>query len=311
MHGCTSISKLLLMHTDQTAGEGTFNISTGTSPIQDPPDSEDYLSASEQEDLCSPLDVSIKDTFPCLHVTSLDKSEERSLCFRLWRQSKELRREFSRLCTSTYLSLDRRNVSINKLVICITGDDTLESFVKGQNKSILADRKQELFEAKDISKVWEIASDYFSFFNYYLIEQIIEHFGTAKDKEKLAEYKKSFTEYARRSFRQSPAEYGSQNETDSVIIIKLGAPKYEDSTLGQLEQFIDELSEILKLTQDGVLRLCRVLPGCVEMTLLAPSFVESDAFPLSPDQEVALKALGVIRLRCGDYTYPSEVKTNH
>ena len=76
MHGCTSISKLLLIHTDQTAGEGTFNVSTGTSPIQDPPDSEDYLSASEQEDLCSPLDISIKDTFPCLDVTSLDKSEE-------------------------------------------------------------------------------------------------------------------------------------------------------------------------------------------------------------------------------------------
>ena len=242
-----------------------------------------------------------------MDVTSLDKSEERNLYFRLWRQSKELHREFSRLCTNTYRSLKDHDVSKDELVVCITGDDSLESFVKGQNKSILADRKQELFEAKDISKVWEIASDYFSYFNYYLIQQIIEHFGTKKDKEKLAEYKKSFTEYARRSFRQSPAEYGSQNETDSVIIVKLGAPKYEDCTLGQLEQFIDEFSEILKLTQDGVLRLCRVLPGCVELTLLAPSFVESDAFPLSPDQEAALKALGVIRLRCGDYTYPSEV----
>ena len=303
--GCKLIGSVdSFFFAEHTAGKasqgGTFNAATSTSPIQDPRVSEDYQSASEQVHLC----------FPCLDVTSLNKREEEILCFSLWQQSKELRSEFSDLCTSTYLSLERRNVLINKLVICITGDDSLKSFVEDQNKSILADRKKELFEAKDISKVWEIAGDYISFFNYYLIEKIIKRFGTKKDKETLAEYKTSFTEYAKRSFRQSPAEYVSRNETDSVIKVKLGAPKYEHSTLDQLEQFIDELSKLLKLTHAGVIRLCRILPGCVELTLLAPSFVESAVFPLSPDQEAALKALGVIRLRCGVYTYPSEVKIN-
>ena len=293
---------------EHTAGShvGTFTTDTDTPPIQDPLESKVYLPVSNHAD-DSPLDFSLETTFPCLDFGKMSETEKKSLGFSLLCDSRQLNRKFSKLCTNTYRSLKDQDVSKDELVVCITGDDYLESFVKGQNKSILADRKQELFEAKDISKVWEIASDYFSFFNYYLIEQIIEHFGTKKDREFLAEYKTSFTEYARRSFRQSPAEYGSQNETDSVIIVKLGAPKYEDSTLGQLEQFIDEFSEILKLTQDGVLRLCRVLPGCVELTLLAPYFVESAVFPLSPDQEAALKALGVIRLRCGDYTYPSEV----
>ena len=59
------------------------------------------------------------------------------------------------------------------------------------------------------------------------------------------------------------------------------------------------------------MRLCQVLPGCYELTFQVPSFVESDVFPLSPEQEVALKALGVIRLRCGDYTYHWEVKLNY
>ena len=291
-------------NTEQTAGnKGHGGTATNIPPIQDPSDVSNYPPASED----FPLDFSIRSTFPYLDCGSLSEREKKSLCFRLLGKSKKLHRKFSKLCTSTYLSLKDKDISKDELVVCITGDDSLESFVQGQNKSILADRKQELYEARNIAKVWEIASDYFSYFNYYLIEQIIEHFGTQEDKQKLAEYMTSFTEYVKLSFRKCPAGYGIQNETDSVIIVKLESPQYDDCTLSQLELFINELSEVLKLTQDGVLRLCRVLPGCVELTLLAPSFVETAVFPLSPYQEAALKALGVVRLRCGDNTYPSQV----
>ena len=235
-------------------------------------------------------------------------TEKKSLGFSLLCNSRQLNRKFSKLCTNTYRSLKDQDVSKDELVVCITGDDSLESFVKGQNKSILADRKQELSETRDIGIVWKIASDYF---NYYLIELVIEHFGTAKDKQNFEDYNKSFTEYTKRRVCECPSEFGIQNETDCVIIVKLESPKYDDCTVLQLIPFIDKLLEILKLTQKGIFRLCRVLPGCVELTLLAPSFVESANFPLSPDQEVDLKDLGVVRLRCGNYTYPSEVKINH
>ena len=238
------------------------------------------------------------------------KTEKKSLGFSLLCDSRQLNRKFSKLCTNTYRSLKDQDVSKDELVVCITGDDSLESFVKGQNKSILADRKQELSETRDIGIVWKIASDYFSYFNYYLIELVIEHFGTAKDKQNLEDYVISFTEYTKRRVCECPSEFGIQNETDCVIIVKLESPKYDDCTVLQLIPFIDKLSEILKLTQKGIFRLCRVLPGCVELTLLAPTFVESDAFPLSPDQEASLKDLGVIRLQCGNYTYPPEVKNN-
>lgn len=297
----------MLTCTEQTTGKTSHRLSsnaaTNIPPIQE--SSGTIVSANEDE-LDSPLDRSIKDAFPCLVV---DESIKESLRFKLLRQSREINRKFGSLCTSTFRSLEKQNVSMYGLVVCITGDESIESFSNSPNKSIIGDKKHELFGAKNIGQVWAIASDYFSYFNYYLIEQIVEHFGTDEDKQNFTEYKKSFAEYAEQRVCDSPAEYGIQNETDCVIIVKLESLKYHHCTVtvSQLESFIDELSEIFKLTQHRVLRLCRVLPGCIELTLLAPSFVESATFPLAPDQKTALKALGVSHLNCGLYTYFSEV----
>ena len=51
----------------------------------------------------------------------------------------------------------------------------------------------------------------------------------------------------------------------------------------------------------SVLRLCRVVKGCFQLTFQVLSFVQQDIFPLSTEQEMFLETKCVIELMCGEY----------
>ena len=59
-------------------------------------------------------------------------------------------------------------------------------------------RLKQLNAADTIPKVFLILNDYFSFFNYHIIEHIIEELGTEEDKAELQQYKEDFDQYATR-----------------------------------------------------------------------------------------------------------------
>ena len=71
-----------------------------------------------------------------------------------------------------------------------------------------------------------------------------------------------------------------------------------------MQQFVDNIASILNIPIE-LLLLKSVKPGCLELTLQVPPSIYQDLFPLSPEQEVALAALGVIKISAGDYQYPS------
>ena len=89
------------------------------------------------------------------------------------------------------------------------------------------------------------------------------------------------------------------------IFVKVDA-QYENYTVAETEVFRHKLSEILRVSSQGVLRLCRVEEGCFQLTFQVPLFVQHEIFPLSREQERALKAEGVIKLTCGEYQFPDE-----
>ena len=79
--------------------------------------------------------------------------------------------------------------------------------------------------------------------------------------------------------------------------------QYEEYTVIQIEAFRGKLSEILCVSSQGILRVCRVDEGCMQLMFQVPSFVQQAILPLSGDQENALAAIGVIRLTCGKYQF--------
>ena len=223
---------------------------------------------------------------------------------KLFLESRELACKFHKLCTNLYFSLKLKADSKEDVVACLMGLDAYEPvFNKSANQPVFGEQKAKLFEATTLHKVWCIISHYHSFFNYYIVEHLIQYLGTDEDKQNMSSYKQSFAEYAKRRVYECPTEFGYENEGDCTIIVKLDE-HYDNCTLRQLELFKKSLCELLKLSREA-LRLCRVEQGCYELTLQSPAFVREIVFPLSSEQEKALTELNVVWLLCGDYEFSS------
>ena len=73
--------------------------------------------------------------------------------------------------------------------------------------------------------------------------------------------------------------------------------------LVEIKQFQCRLCLLLQIPVQ-MLHLSSVEEGCLQLTFLIPQFVQDAIFPLSTEQELSLKELGVFKLTCGDYHYP-------
>ena len=162
---------------------------------------------------------------------------------------------------------------------------------------------KELKAADTIPKVFLVLNDYFSFFNYHIIEHIIKELGTEEDKTKLHKYKEEFNQYAKRRIFESLPEFGPVSDADHADIFVKVDSQYDNYTVAQVEGLRHKLSEILRVSSQGILRLCRVDKGCFQLMFQVPSFVQQEIFPLSKEQEKAMAAMGVMRLTCGEYQF--------
>ena len=166
---------------------------------------------------------------------------------------------------------------------------------------------EELRTADRVSKVFLVLADHFSFFNYHVIEHIITMLGTDKDKDDLKQYKDKFDQYAKRRIFECMPEFGPASETKHADVFVKVDSQYENFTVNEVEKFRCQLSELLHVSPQGVLRLYRIEKGCFQLTFQMPSFVQQTIFPLSGEQESKLAEMGVIRLKCGKYEFQTEV----
>ena len=196
-----------------------------------------------------------------------------------------------------------QNVSLNELVVCVMTLGAFNPVFKKSQMPVFHQFFKELKAANTIPGVFMVLNDYFSFFNYHIIEHIIKELGTEEDKAKLQRYKKDFKQYAQRRIFECLPEFGPVSDADHAdIFVKVDA-QYENYTIAEIEGFRHKLSEILRVSSQGVLRLCRIEKGCVLLKFQVPSFVRQKIFPLSGDQEKVLAAEGVIKLTCGEYQF--------
>ncbi len=213
--------------------------------------------------------------------------------------------QFSALVSDLLKSLQTRRISEESVVASLAGFNTLKKvFVGRRNQCVFRAQRRKLDKCSTIADVWKIIADYFSFFDYEMVDQITNSLGTDEDKEKMKLYKTCFIEYARRRLVKGEISSDSREDTD-IMIVKLDS-SYDNCELSRLKLFEWNLSSILNLN-DVVLKLVKIDDGCIELTFLLPSFITSDIFPLSTDQERALQSQGVLQLHCGDVHYQAEV----
>ena len=246
-------------------------------------------------------------SFPYLQESGLTPEQQEGLSIRLCVESEDIVRKFGRLHSRVYESLCERNVPVDKLVTHLLSLGALDPVYKDSQKPALHYFSQELRSAQSIEDVLYIISDYISFFNYHVIEHIVEGLGTDQDRAELQNYEKEFDEYSKRRVYECPPVYGPKSDAEHVNLVVKVDSVFEEFTVKALKKFEYRLSRIFCVSSQSVLRLCRVEAGCVQLIFQIPSFVQQEILPLSSEQESALAAEGVIRLTCGDYRFTVKV----
>ena len=250
-----------------------------------------------------PTPISSVSSFPYLNLSGLNHQQQQELQGKLRLESQEIMMQFQDLVSATIESLIRRNVSPKKLLSHVMTLRTFGPVFKEPQVPMLCHRFKELKDANTIYDIFLVLNDYFSFFNYQLIEHIIKALGTRNNKAKLQEYKKEFNQYAKRRIFECLPEFGTVIDANHAdIFVKIDS-HYKNCTVTQIERFRHKLSEILCISSQGILKLCRVDEGCLQLMFQVPSFVQHEIFPLSGEQEEALAAECVIKLTCGEYQF--------
>ena len=253
-----------------------------------------------------PSPIPTASSFPCLDLSRLTHKQKQELQSRLRVESEDIMRKFQHLFSTIYESLRTRNIPVDRLVTHLLSLRAFDPVIKGSQKPLFQSFSEKLQNAGSIEKVLWVIEDYFSFFNYHVIEHIISKLGTDQDKEELRNYKEEFDRYSKRKVYECLPVFGPVSKADHVdLVLKLDLV-YEQFTVEAVEDFRYRLNGILRVSQ-GVLRLCQVEKGCFQLMFQVPLFVQQEIFPLSCEQEKALVAVGVIKLTCGNYKFVGKV----
>ena len=197
-------------------------------------------------------------SFPYLMVSGLTPEQQEELHIRLRVESEDIVDKFWYLHSRVLKSLCEQKVSVDKLVAHLLSLRAFDPVYKGSQKPVLQSFFQELQSAGSIEKVLLIIKDYFSFFNYRVIEHIVDGLGTDQDRVELQNYEKEFDEYSKRRVYECPPEYGSKSTADHADIVMKVDSVHENFTVKELKKFQYRLSGILHVSPQSVLRLCRV-----------------------------------------------------
>ena len=256
--------------------------------------------------------IATKTGLPYLDASRLTESQRTMLVGRLLDESQDMLFDFRHLVSTARKSLIQQNIPPEDLVAELLSLDVLDPVlnkakVPGTDTPVFRECQEKLQEAKSINAVFFIIKDYFSFFNYKIIECIINEFGTKDDQEAVRSYKETFERYCKhRVFECPPHIYGSRSESGLACLVVKKDDVLGNFSMNELKLFHYRLCRILQVTEH-TLQLLSVEEGCLQLTFQIPTFVQHLVLPLSEDQETSLKAEGVRVLMCGGYKYPALV----
>ena len=206
-----------------------------------------------------PTPIPSASSFPYLDLSGLTHEQQQELEERLRFESQQIMMQFQKLVSTTIKSFQRRRVPLDDLVSLIMTLGAFDPVFKESQVPVFQHYFEELKAADTIPKVFMVLNDYFSFFNYHIIEHIIKELGTEENKVALLRYKEDFNQYAKRRIFECLPEFGPVSDADHADVFVIVDSSYDNYTVAQIEEFRRKLSNILRHSSQGILRLCRLV----------------------------------------------------
>ena len=176
-------------------------------------------------------------SFPCLDFSRLTHEQQQELRSRLRVESEDIMIKFQHLFSTVYESLCAQSIPVDKLVTHLLSWGAFDPVIKGSEKPVFQTFLKELQDAGSIEKVLWVIRDYFSFFNYHVIEHIVSKLGTDQDKAELCNYKEEFDRYSKRRVYECLPVFGPVSGADHVELRLKIDSVYEQFTLEAVENF--------------------------------------------------------------------------
>ena len=221
-------------------------------------------------------------------------------------ESEQMMFKFQKLFTATKKSLREEKISVAELVGHLECLGSIKPTYMDIGRTPLRCQLPGLANAVTVDAVMTVVKDYCSFFNYHMLEHIIDEFGTKQDKENMASYKEDFNKYAECCIIHCPSEVGIMSEEGCANLFITLDDSFDNCAVSHLNIFIGNLRKILKIPSNIALRLCRINLGSIKLIFQIPHSVQQAIFPPSSEQEAELSSLGIVELSCGDYQFTTQ-----
>ena len=251
---------------------------------------------------CSnPIPSEIKFPLSDKSFGSLDDRERQDFLFELERDTVQIMKKFYRLASELCISIRHGSVAVHDLRASLY-EIKVYQLDKESKESIFGSYKEEFNREEKIEKIFDALTDICSFLDYELLEKLTNKFGANEDKEGMRQYHKDFADYARRrtSIYECPCIEPADCSKWSDIYVKVDSRLEAKLDINQLREFRQQISEILRINKDAI-RFCCAQKGCIELKFQLPNFVEKAIVPLSFEEKIQLKQLGVIQFSTNDY----------
>ena len=217
-----------------------------------------------------PESADIARYFPYLQPSSAMSNDQLlMLRERLYEETDKLKFNFASLMFDLKRDLERR-LSVEEVV------DILVFYDKKKFVGVFA-------ECTSFSAVFRKVRGFVSFFDYDLLEHLIDRYGSDLIKKELDEYKSYFLEFSQRRVTECPSNAFSDSGSSEKVLVLIADKIIEDLTLDELKAFNRRVNKILG---NKLVKLVHVIRGSICLTF---QIFEDSNFVITEEQRQALQ----------------------
>ena len=221
--------------------------------------------------------------------------------------SEELSEEFAALHVQTQIYLRETNCDVSSLLACVMDVRVVKKAAK-----VMSMCKLENATAVGGVFVALIKMNLISYLQFSVVERIVKVLctGSSDLQEKLQKYKDNFQKYILRRVCDSTVyqegKFESLTSSDSKEVVELIL--ITDDQWNEFTPFLNvlELKDIVAKylnINDFNLELVNISPQCLKLHLAISIAIALSIFPLTQEEWNKLSSLGIVELKCLDFTY--------
>ena len=236
--------------------------------------------------------------FPYLELSRLDEDDREDVIQQLSEETKKIVKCFCALLDTTCLSLKTRGVPTLELARRVLELGTYTS--PNVQKPLMSEEITRLENSKSIEESFFILQPHMSFFNFELLQHIIEGRQTGSEEvhQQLDEYSKKFELYCKRKIVEVPPGAIGQSSTNlrgckrkAFVILSWKGECLAEVSVDDAKKATRKIATLLGL-KSSTLYLHKIDQGCLIFVFSVPEFVAQKLFPLSPSLTASLKKNG-------------------